>query len=209
MTLHYNLAVGVTDNGTWDMGLVTSTVSGDIFGANIAWANAMAALFAGTPGPANGIGDRCNTAVGVREAITYTLAPVTFKKTQRARSSVNVSGQVATGTGPPQASIVVYMTTLTRSDKGRLRWWLPPFTSDTVSAGKPAGLTIDHVVNGALAALRTMQTAGYTPVLLNRESGLTEPITGIMVNRRVSVLQSRAYPPLAVGGGAAVTYAAL
>jgi hypothetical protein len=101
------------------------------------------------------------------------------------------------------------MTTLTRSDQGRSRWWLPPFTSDTVSAGKPAGLTVDHVINGALAALRTMQAAGYIPVVLHRKSGLTEPITGIMVNRRVSVIQSRSYPPLAVGGGAAVNYAAL
>jgi hypothetical protein len=101
------------------------------------------------------------------------------------------------------------MTTAGRTDKGRARWWLPPFTSDVVSAGKPAGLTIDHVINGALAALRTMQAAGYIPVVLHRESGLTEVITGIMVPRRVSVLQSRSYPPLAVGGGAAYNYAVL
>jgi hypothetical protein len=191
------------------MGLWTQDTVGDLFGCNTAWVASIGLLFAGTPGPSDGIGDRLSTKVGARTAITYTVNEVSYRKTAKARTSINVNGQAGEATGVAQASIVVYLTTQVRSDHGRSRWWLPPFTFDTVDGGAPGGLTIDHVVNGTSAALRHMISAGYRPVLVNKKTGVPESILGLMIPNRISTLESRAFPPVTTVAAPETTFVTL
>lgn len=206
---YVNVASGHTEHSTWMMTVKTFNASGDLPTANTAWVNALTALFNGSGPGVTGIGDRIATSVGIDEAVTYTVSAVTGRKTAKWRTAVAIAGQATEKTGPYQASIVVYLTTSARTDGGKCRLWLPPMTNDTVEQGMPAGLTIDHVSNGALTMLRSLRTAGYPAQYLRTGSTELEQITGIMLPNRVSTMESRAIAPLPLAGVPAVSFFAL
>lgn len=198
-----NFAVGHTDHGGWMMSLRTFNATGNNIDANAAFVTALQALFDGSGPGVTGIGDRISTAVGIDEAVTYTFNPALGRKVAKTRTPVGIAGQAAQPTGLAQASIVVYLTTVGRTDGGKVRLWLPPFTNDTVEGGQPAGLTLDHVADGVLTMLRSLQSAGYPAQYRHGQETVLEQITGIMLPNRFSTMESRGYPPTTTGAGPA------
>lgn len=201
-----NFAVGHTDHGNWMMSIRTFNPTGTNPDANAAFITALQALFDGSGPGVTGIGDRVSTAVGIDEAVTYTFNPALGRKVARTRTPVGINGIATQPTGIAQASIVVYLTTVGRTDGGKVRLWLPPFTNDTVEGGQPAGLTLDHVSDGVLTMLRSLQSAGYPAQYRHGRDTALEQITGVMLPNRFSTIESRGYPPTTNGAGPAIGY---
>lgn len=192
---HEHLLAGKTDFGNWMTGITTFNASGDLPGAHAAWVNAISALFNGSGPGLTGISPWVSPLVTVNRAISYTVSDVNGKKVARAETAVDIAGTGNTSTGVPQASIVINWTIVGRSDSGKVRMWLPPFTFDGADGGLPQHDALLSVQNGALKFLQTLQAAGYPAYWVRRATHELFPISGFVVFNKFSSIESRGYPP--------------
>lgn len=197
---HQHLVQGQTDHGGWMTGIATFNTSGDLPGAHTAWTNAITALMNGSGPGITGISPWLSPLVTIDRAITYTVDNVTGKKLARAETAINSAGTGNTTTGVPQAAIVINWTISGRSDSGKVRMWLPPFTFDAAEGGIPTHDALVAVQDGALALLQSLNASGYKAQWVRRASLELIPISGFIVFNKFSSIESRGYPPT-VGNG--------
>lgn len=199
-TISRHVITGRSDHGTWMTTLTLGSDTGLITEANAAVVNGFQALFDGTGPGITGIGDRVSTAVAVTDVTSYEINSVTGRKQSRVSTSVNIAGQAAEDTGCSFASICVFWVGALREDHGRVRMYLPPFTFDTVAAGIPAGLTMEHVADGVKAMFLSIAATAFD---IGWDAGPGkgfQPASGAMIPARFSVRRSREYPPIGAGG---------
>jgi len=197
---HEHLVAGQTDHGTWMTGIATFNASGDLPGAHTAWVNAISALLNGSGPGITGISAWISPQITVDKAITYTVSDVDGRKQARAETAINSVGTGNTVTGVPQAAIVINWTIAGRTDAGKVRMWLPPFTFDAAEGGIPTHDALVAVQNGALALLQSLNTSGYKAQWVRRSTHELFPISGFIVFNKFSSIESRGYPPT-VGNG--------
>lgn len=201
MTLvNRHVIAGHTEHGVWMTTLTTGTEAGSLDAANVAVIEGFQALFNGTGPGTTGIGDRVSTAVGIDTVQSYELNSVTGRKQARVTTSVDIAGQATESTGISAATICVFWIGAHREDHGRVRMYLPPFTFDTVDAGIPAGLTMEHVADGVKAMYLSLLTAGFGIGWDLGPGNGFQPASGAMIPARFSVRRSREYPPIGAGG---------
>lgn len=197
---HEHLVAGQTDHGIWMTGITTFNASGDLPGAHTAWINAISALLNGSGPGITGVSAWISPLITVDRAITYTVSDVDGKKQARAETALNIVGTGNTVTGVPQASIVINWTIAGRSDAGKVRMWLPPFTFDAAEGGIPTHDALVAVQDGALAFLQSLKASGYPAQWVRRAAHELVPISGFIVFNKFSSIESRGYPPT-VGNG--------
>jgi len=186
--------------------LTLGTDTGSLELANAAVVQGFQALFSGTGPGTTGIGDRISTQVSIDKVTSYEINSVTGRKVSKVATSANIAGEATESTGVSAATICVFWVGARREDHGRVRMYLPPFTFDTVDAGYPAGLTIDHVADGVTAMFLSFGTTLFDVGWdLGPGKGF-QPASGAMIPNRFSVRRSREYPAAAIGATPAVVF---
>lgn len=201
ITISKHVVTGHSDHGDWMTTLTLGTDTGFITEANVAVVNGFQALFDGTGPGITGIGDRVSTAVAIDNVTSYELNTITGRKQARVSTSVDIAGQASEATGCSFASICVFWIGALREDHGRVRMYLPPFTFDTVAAGIPAGLTMDHVADGVKAMFLSIAATEFNIGWDAGPGNGFQGASGAMIPARISVRRSREYPPIGAGGG--------
>lgn len=190
MTLYRHVAKGVFPGESWSCTLhSTGTLS--VAAANAAWATAWGVLWNGVAAPADNIDQLISTIVETTELVTATLDPVSLKQTAINQSTSTLAGTASTTSLPPQDSVVVTWRTSTPTRGGRGRMYLPVFASAALTQGLLNSASQTIVAKAGGNFLASLEGAGLVPVLLNRTTQVTTPITGGDVGNVVDTQRRR------------------
>lgn len=176
VTVYVNVARGVTTGEEFSFTLHTEKVGGTLSGAQAAWAAALPVLWNGTGGT-DSIGQYCKSTTSILVASTAELDALTGKQLGRIESALSLSGSSAGETLPPQLSIVCSIRSALATRAGRGRFYLPPFTTSVVTAGRLTAAALAIVSLACQKFLQSLGTATYVPCVYHRSSKTFDPVT--------------------------------
>lgn len=177
MTVYANVARGTFPGESWSFTLHTENAAGSLATALSTWHDAVSLMFDGSPSGTNALKTLIATDVSVTEVSTASLDPVTGKQVSRVSSALVWAGTNVGASLPPQCAVGGSLRTAKATRAGRGRFYLPPFSVDTVAFGRLDGTDQALVLAAIGHMLSHLQGAGYLPVIYHRSTKLTDDIT--------------------------------
>lgn len=174
MALYRHQLLGTYPGEIWTFGLHTEG-SISLAAAQSAWASAITAFAS-----AAYLGDLCSD-VAFTEITTAELDPVTGGQLQKASDPRSEVGTSAAACLPFQVSPVVSLRTAQANRGGRGRFYAPSPAVDTQAGGRMTTASQTNLADSAAAMMSALTGAALTPVLLNRTSMATTPLTSLDV----------------------------
>jgi hypothetical protein len=164
----------------FDFGVHVEAPSGEADSIAVSWAEALTLLVNGVATPADSIKQLMALDVGIDAAIANELDG-TGKQVDQSIQSLALVGTDVNETLPPQVSVAVSTRTTLPTRAGRGRFYLPPFTVDTVDTFRLAATARGQVAAAAKGMLDHLNSDGFQPVIYHRFTGGTTNITAIDV----------------------------
>lgn len=180
MTIFRHVAKGTTPGESWSVTLHTTSSEG-ITAAATAWSAAWNALWSGLSAPTDNINQLVPTQVETTELTTSQLDPVTYKQVDQAADAVALPGTSAAVMLPYQCAAGVTWLSAVASRSGRGRIYLPPLAANALDIGRIEEAAVTIIKNAAGNLLSTLTTATIQPVIFNRTTHATTPITAARV----------------------------
>lgn len=190
MTLYRHTINGVYPGEEWSTTIhTTSTLS--LEAAQGAWTTAWQQMMLGADPPADNIDQFISTLVSTTTASTSQLDAVTGRQTAKVEDDLAQAGTSTAALLPPQNSVVVSWGSVSATRSGRGRMYLPAFTVVALDDGLVLSAAQTKIKAAAQNLLDSFSGAGVTPVLLNRVSKATTPITTVRVGNIVDTQRRR------------------
>lgn len=184
MTLFRHVASGTTQGEVWSFTLHTEG-SNTIDSAQAGFSSSMDSFWTG------GLDAFVSTTVALTETSTASIDEGTGHQITRVNDDVEVPG-VATGESLPyQCATAVSTRTALATRSGRGRFYLPPLAVSVMDAGRLSDTAQAGILAAAEALFAGLATAGLAPVLFNRASKATTPITRIDVGNVIDTQRRR------------------
>lgn len=176
MTIYRHTVKGISSGGAWSCSFHTSSALA-LAAAGAAWATAWQTWWLGLAAPADNLDQLCSTNVECTSLVTSQLDPVTGHQIGRLEDDVTLLGTASGSTLPPQCSAGVTWLSNLASKKGRGRIYLPPFSTASLTTGLLSTASRAIVKAGADNFLASLTAATLAPVIFDRTTLGTTPIT--------------------------------
>jgi hypothetical protein len=184
MTLYKHTLSGTFPGDEWSFSIHTLSALA-VADSQTAWASAVTALWTGH------LDAYIATDVEATQSKTVSITQATGRQINRVEAAIALPGVAATATLPPQCSCVVSLNTVVATRAGRGRFYLPPFATGALTAGRLAAGTVTGVVTAVEAMFTSLVASGETPVLYGVTTFLALGITGGSVGDVVDTQRRR------------------
>lgn len=180
MGVYLNLLKGATAGEVWSFSVHTQKAGGTLAGASAAWAAAAPVLWNGT-GATDSIGQYCKSTTTATDASTAEIDVLTGRQLGRIDVVLTLAGSGTSESLPPQVSAACSLRTALATRRGRGRFYLPPFVTDTDTGG-----LLDATVQGVVSLacqkfLQSLVTATYVPIIWHRDTKTYDNVVTIDV----------------------------
>lgn len=192
MTIFRHQAIGTLPDGeTFEFGIHSSKVLGDIGDAHTAWQTALNDLWSGTSPPDDSIEQLFPSSISVIEVVTTQLDPVTGKGVLQERNGVLFEGSGSGGALPQEVAVRVTTTDGTPSHSGRGGFNLPSPVLTACVGSRLASTPQSQISEAATLMLRDMDTAGFPAGIYHPGTKTITTITGCKVGDVFDSMRTR------------------
>lgn len=184
------------DLDVWVTGVHSVDPTNSVVGAHSVWLNAVAELW--RPGSAGNAGwaSVCPTGVVATKAVTYTLLPLSTRKSGKTETSLSLAGTAFGDAIPPTVAALALLDSLGNLGRHSGRMYLPAPSTQNWNNGRLAAGAITTLGTCVTKALKAMYAGGLHPCMLQANTLQANEITDIRASNKTAALRSRDNGPV-------------